>query len=763
MLRISSLRFGLMLTFRLFKPVLIRKNRWPTKRKVEEPQPFPLKTAVCRCCLAMQSLQSLIPESNPASERIHGSDKPRESTLDLASFGRDLRICQSSIYDLFPTPDREMIRTRLAVLAVIPRFIGRDFRMPVVLNFPGAGFSWNFVRNCVAVDPLELLQGNMSLLRYTLGHEGAHRRISRVSFISPELWKLPGFALLSNGIEDPRVNSFAAENYPFFRLNMDLCESRLQTLVELLQKQAGKKLGMMPLSFVAIREYNFAWYNEWRGRVWMPPADLPQPVWDCLAKTLPAARRAWNTYPSGLEADASQLLITEYSRQSHLIIRDGVWPEFSKLVERDIETLGEDSFPKEAGTPGVEEGQPQAGRDNGSGNNGSAAQGGENKKQDAEETETEGENIDGKGAVKKTDESEQARAKYIEAAEAINGFLEGKLSPGEAWSEPNGQHGANNGDSDITDLDSGSGDQDKPAEPTDGKRPAEADPESDDAGGGNGARYTEQRRKYCAFMSDLGAYYDILSGASALVGESERNLRHIFRARKASHHEPGYRQGNSLSLPYRIREVARAVPACDSRAWEHRSRLQDPGVAILLLQDLSGSMAHGWRIQAAMQGTVILAENCHRLSLPFAIYGFNDSFLGPLRNELPAYKLFRQKFSDVVRAQLGGMLRACDGDTLMKQAIMIASAHLRTVRAKERYLLVVTDGEPSASIEPALEETARYHVTVGLGIGPYSGGVKRRFKNGIGEIKPEDFPREFAALMQRIASNYSSFLGGGAK
>src|SRR3989344_4935293 len=236
------------------------------------------------------------------------------------------------------TPEQQAeIDTKLRILSSLALFIGRDFRMPVVLNRPGAGWHWDFANNIVRADPQDLLNKPMEYLRFLLCHEGGHRRISRTSFIPTETWQQPGFSFMMNAIEDPRDNNFVAENYPVFRGQMDLAYEIDFDLENRSKEMAEAKLGYQPRFMRAGFEYIRQWFREQRGEEATFDESLPEEVREVVTTTLDSARRSWWTYPSHAEADGDEELITRYAEVSYKINLNKIWPEFQRLVERDLE------------------------------------------------------------------------------------------------------------------------------------------------------------------------------------------------------------------------------------------------------------------------------------------------------------------------------------------------------------------------------------------------------------------------------------------
>ena len=265
------------------------------------------------------------------------------------------------ILEQFTSEQQKEIGNKQRILSSLAYFIGKDFRIPVELNSPGAGWHWDFEHNVIRIDPKDLLEKPMDYLRFVIAHEGGHRRISRTDFIPVEEWKQPGFSALMNAIEDPRDNNFVAENYPKFKKQMELAYNLDEELEAKAKAEAKGKLGYQPRFMQASFEYIKQWFNERQNREIKISEDLPEDVRAVLSKTLKSAQDSWWRYPTKKEADKSEKLIADYAKVSYEINRDEIWPEFKKLVAMDMQDQRSQEFlknqqkteGKEGGSPGL--------------------------------------------------------------------------------------------------------------------------------------------------------------------------------------------------------------------------------------------------------------------------------------------------------------------------------------------------------------------------------------------------------------------------
>ena len=197
----------------------------------------------------MEKLKSYIEvptESTPEPEQVyHALNRNREEAI-LTEF----------------TPEQQAeIKEKQRVLSSLAYFIGKDFKIPVELNEPGAGWHWDFQQNVIRVDPKDLLEKSMDYLRFVISHEGGHRRISRTDFIPLEVWRQPGFSFMMNAIEDPRDNNFVAEAYPKFREQMGLVYQQDLDFEGKAKEKADQKLGYQPRFMQAGFEYIKQWFR----------------------------------------------------------------------------------------------------------------------------------------------------------------------------------------------------------------------------------------------------------------------------------------------------------------------------------------------------------------------------------------------------------------------------------------------------------------------------------------------------------------------
>ena len=683
----------------------------------------------------------------------------------------------------------------------------KDFKIPVELNDPGAGWHWNFQENVIRIDPKDLLEKPMDYLRFVISHEGGHRRISRTDFIPLDEWKQPGFSFMMNAIEDPRNNNFVAESYPKFREQMGLAYQQDLDFEAKAKQKADQKLGYQPRFMQAGFEYIKQWFKETQGRELELTADLPEEVKAAVRATIESARDSWLRYPSRKEADSGgkigrkkvggETMIKEYAKTSYEINRDEVWPEFKKLVDVDMEDQKMQELLKdmqkgqerqeEGGASGGGQGLPQKLKDKLTPEEQQTLQEAiEQAIEDAkkEKTEAQGEepgemettpkspegSLSGKPIDLKTlpeelkqkikefieslpedqqkEMAEKAQAAFKEFEDALNDELQGKLSD-----NPEKKAGREEVEAEETK---------QPETKGRGWEEKEKDREEE----------AIERRKRIESLFEAGekdSYHEALEKVSDLIDALTADLRDIFVKRKIEKYEAGYRSGRRWNIRQRIREKVAGVPLFKTEAREQReSESEEMDYAITLLVDLSGSMQRNRKIQEAFKSVVVLAETLSNLGIKFEIVGFQDIVLEFKAFEEQLDEPMREKLNQTVLEVYGnnpdGHNNPSDNDD--GASLIEASKHLANQIAKNKFLIVLSDGKPcmdsgkksSSQLDRELREavaeiTANTNQKL-IGLGLNSQAVAEYYENHIAGITTEEMVETLGELLREVIEKY---------
>jgi cobalamin biosynthesis protein CobT len=667
---------------------------------------------------------------------------------------------QAEIIGQFSPPEQQEIHRRQQILSSLAYFIGKDFRIPVELNDPGAGWHWDFGENKIRIDPKDLIEKPMDYLRFVISHEGGHRRITRADDIPPEIWRQPGFAFMMNAIEDPRTNNFVAEAYPRFADQMDVAYQEDLDFEGKAKGKAKEDLGYTPRFMQAGFEYIKQWYMETQGN---PPGvlseELPEDVRAVVERTLSSARDSWLRYPSKQEANQSETVIRQYANVSYEINRDEVWPDFKTLVETDMEDQKLQEFLKEM--RGDQQGEGQQGLE---GLTEDERRELAEAMQNAQGTPGENGQLGQPGAIDLDSLSEGLKQKikdYIDslpddvkkalmekAQKALEDFenelneeLAGKLS-------------------DTPEKMTERGEQTK-AKKTEGKPEAEGESQVR-------PEMTEDQRRFKdiiekALRGDESVYEKNRRDVLPLIDELEGDLREIFVARRSQKWLSGFKTGKRIDIKRGMQEKAVGVSPVESKAWQKREVPQEKDYAITLLVDLSGSM-RGQKIQETFKAAIVLVEVLNRLSINTEILGFND--------RLYEYQPFGQDMSPEVREHIGGMLQEVGTPAAAYNddgwAVQQASERLAKQKATEKFLFVLSDGLPEESsdhprsqydlakvIAEILKETDQK--LIGLEIGSGTEHVGRYYPNSVANIGVREMSDKLASVIREAIANYDTF------
>lgn len=672
---------------------------------------------------------------------------------------------QAEIISKFEPSQQSEINQKQQILSSLAYFIGKDFRIPVELNEPGAGWHWDFVENKIRIDPKDLVEKPMDYLRFVISHEGGHRRISRTDDIPKEIWEQPGFSFMMNAVEDPRTNNFVAEAYPRFRDQMNVAYQMDLDFEGKTKEKAKKDLGYTPRFMQAGLEYIKQWYQETTG-VTAPTLsqDLPEDVKNVVTKTLDSARDSWLRYPSKQEADQSEPLIQQYANVSYEINRDEIWPEFKKLVDADMEDQkvqemlksmqkdgengeGQQGLPQELKEKLSEEEQHQLEE---AIKNGQLKPGEGDPSQNSPPIDLDSLSDDLKRKIKdyidslpndiKRELAKKAQQTLSDFEKAINKEFEGKLSDSP---DKKAEREAKTPSSDKPQV----GEESKKIQNT---------PDSEDQ-----KKFKDLIEQ--ALKGDENIYEQMRREVLPLIDNLENDLREIFVQRRSQKWESGFRSGRKIDIKRRIQEKAKGLSAVESKAWQKRELPQEKDYAISLLVDLSGSM-RGEKIRETFKAAVVLAEVLNRLSINTEILGFND--------RLYEYQPFGENMSRDVREHIGGMLQEVDTPAANYNddgwAVGQASERLSHQKAAEKFLFVLSDGLPEESnkhprsrydletiVNGVLKETDQK--LIGLGIGNGTEHVGRYYPNSVANIGVKEMSEKLADVIREAIANYDTF------
>lgn len=257
---------------------------------------------------------------------------------------------------------------------------------------------------------------------------------------------------------------------------------------------------------------------------------------------------------------------------------------------------------------------------------------------------------------------------------------------------------------------------------------------------------------------DIEIYEKVYQEIRATDEELYRRLEEIFH--------PNLKRGMKLrtagphlNLPAVYKwTVSRAngqIP--DNKIFERIEQPKKRDYAITLLVDLSGSMQEGDKIEETFKGAILLAEVLNRLGVAVEITGFNT--------RVTNFKRFDEAMTDVIRSRMTGMLAEVEsnfsGATYTSMGIEAASKALEQRPAKNKFLLVMTDGQPSGAddlirtVKKVNQQTQQSLIGIGLGQGTEY--VKDFFPAAIPNVRAEQLPSTLGDLLEELVKNPQAF------
>ena len=239
------------------------------------------------------------------------------------------------------------------------------------------------------------------------------------------------------------------------------------------------------------------------------------------------------------------------------------------------------------------------------------------------------------------------------------------------------------------------------------------------------------------------------------IGRLVRGIEEVLIPRRRLREERGHASGFRLDM----RAVTRfeADPRHYERLWCRRNIPNRRELAVSLLVDLSGSMTSGCKLEAAFAGTVLLVEMLHRLGVPFAVNGFQDTLI--------PFCALGEGFSPEMTSKLSWMPAEangrrpggnnCPGTNDDGPCLLAAASQLQQWPATHRLLICVSDGEPAgpgnakAKLRNAVGSIGATPdmAVVGLGLGEDTGHVAKYYPRSIANVPEHQFADRIGGVL----------------
>jgi uncharacterized protein YegL/ribosomal protein L22 len=605
--------------------------------------------------------------------------------------------------------EKELVE-RMDRLRAMGRIIGRDFAMKVEIG-KERGWKYKFKPvNTIEVDPEDVGRKGLDYCFGLIAHEGAHRRVSRMDFISKEQWQESGFSFLMNAVEDPRVNNWVGKKYEGAAKWLEQVYEEDMPVEGRIDAKAKEKLSYTPkhiqYGLEVIRYWHTGKFSE----------DLPEDIHEVLKSTIADAEKAYGILPGKEPAEDE---IVKKAKLMFGIVRSKIWPEYKKLVDKSVddETLRQiikDMIKNGELKPAEKEGEPMP------------------LDQMPDDLRKE---IEKKLKEKLDGMSEKERDTLLTAAEA-----KAKQTLGEL-------------ESDLNKTIRGKF-SDQPETKTEEKARVEAETKEAEEAKKRAKELAEARKEFTKKLeAEKDDYQRAYEEVKPYIDKVAEDLMNIFIAKRFPQFRRGF-SGQKLRLKGAMKYEGRR----DYKdLFERRQAAERPDYRFLLLVDLSGSMG-GQKIEETFKGAVLFAEALAKVgatlgAVKVAIYGF--------QNKLIHYKDFDSELDDKTRKKMSIMKKEVYNQGEHNQAnynndgycVDKASTILREQEGAQNFLVVLSDGQPAGDdsyrvprytdldhdeelmrvVKDISEAGDQYVLGVGLGAGTEH--VSRFYKNDLPNVE----------------------------
>ncbi len=632
----------------------------------------------------------------------------------------------------------------------LARTIGHDQTMEVKIGPLGSGTHWNWKENIVTIDQKHALKTPEVALG-AISHEGMHRRISRIDFVSQEVFKEEGFEALLQATEDVRVNSALEIMYPgageWIRETMRDIHTETDMLITISQinSELLNKTGYIPYQFEFIEAIERKWtYGEY-------DPNTSAVVQEALKKAQPFLdEHSLNTPP----IDADEGAIVEYAKKGFSILRKKIWPIYKELVDLDVEeeTIRQAIIAMANGTEDqlIDDLLSTLSEESG-------------------ELEELTEILE---AYKKKSTPESSDKFNMPNLREMSSGLKSKIkdvinkNKTKDGSKKEGDENTGDGTGNKFKDAAKKALQDHSGEISENLRPKLVDPEE----------YISARELLKKMKEDEELTKAILEARLKEVEEEKRKktsykkyydqvstdidnlvheLQEILYPNKATRWRRGFSSGSRATLS-RVMQFE-ADPRKKNDLFERKNLADKKEYKFTLLVDLSGSMG-GTHSEEAIKATILFAEVLDRIGIDFEILGFNTLPKSDSEKENYVFKGFGKTFDADSRKKVERVITdahtpaaECNDDG---PAIKWASDRMREQNGERKFIFVISDGQPVYSDEYgssrtgpfAMDKMVKYsnetgnHI-IGLGIGPGTTAVQEyyptnRVVNNVKELSP---------------------------
>ncbi len=623
-----------------------------------------------------------------------GGEQIKGASLELQPEVPNLAPADLDILRRFGPDDQAIILGRLADLIQIAQEVGGDSDVQIHFSEPGSR-EWKYEvgYNVIYADPDEILTGDIETTKFSMAHEGGHRRITLDEGLGPYLGN-PGFLGVWICLEDPRNNNRINDYHPEFTGSIDHIYRRDLGFVP----RAQEELGHIPRLQLIAEEYMKLWLQDRQGQPMRIESEHLEPeLKDAITATLALAQEFWWRYPDHLEVrDDDQ--VKAYSAYVNGLLIDKIWPLLQPLAKKDtrdqtvsdaLSGIANSSLdPKSARPPAP----PQVHIPSLSDQEQAAVQEAVN-------------NAFHKATQVGTGQQVDITALPEELRDKIGKLIASSPGAGEARHHAEEKlrifekKVADEREAAAAGVFHGSGhdhDYDHPPDLPPGPPSPQHLPSTE---------HDRLPRDPNEAPNAWGVrtFEAAIERHSELIDATVDRLRKVFTAREFSVLEHGYHSGRQLDLGRRVGEKARSIRPDQSGAWarRHEGDLPRPeDYAFEFLIDLSYSMLDDpktmrpaedptvTRLFHSYEALAVLSKIMSEVRTPFGISGFHSTFM--------EFKDPDETIEDAL-PRISNIWVRHGGVTDMSWGVDQASERLAAQAASERYLVVICDGLPSES------------------------------------------------------------------
>lgn len=259
------------------------------------------------------------------------------------------------------------------------------------------------------------------------------------------------------------------------------------------------------------------------------------------------------------------------------------------------------------------------------------------------------------------------------------------------------------------------------------------------------------------------AYDKALSQIAPQIERLTQTIERLIRPSRRLRDRAGYASGYKVDLRRLL--AFDADPREYDRLWVRKNVPHRGSVVFSLLVDLSGSM-RGAKCDAALAGSVLLAETLHRLQVPFAVNGFQDVLIPfcDFAEGLTAWtrRLLGEMPLEVAGSRPGGNNKPSwndDGPCLLE-----AAEELLNQTQRQRILVVISDGWPEGTrsdkddLHRAVSQLRRIGPAlrlVAIGLGPGTDHVTKFYPESLANVPLEQLAEQIGMLLsQALVEGY---------